>query len=104
MCVSAQISIAKVALGVFGVAVVVILIAVPMAIFLKGELLYINSSDPSNSVETAMHTRHHALSLTDCGPEIYSQSELHRAYKNVVLPLYYLLGFCALLKYKLLFY
>lgn len=39
-----QVSIAKVLLGVFGVAVVVILIAVPTAIFLKGESLLLSDS------------------------------------------------------------
>lgn len=39
-----QVSIAKVVLGVFGVAVVVILIAVPTAIFLNGESLLLNDS------------------------------------------------------------
>lgn len=35
-----QVSIAKVVLGVFGLAVVVTLIAVPTALFLKGESLH----------------------------------------------------------------
>lgn len=39
---SAQVSIGKVLLGVFGVAVVVILIAVPTAIYLKGESFLLN--------------------------------------------------------------
>ena len=39
-----QVSIAKVLLGVFGVAVVVILIAVPTAIYLQGEYLLLNDS------------------------------------------------------------
>lgn len=39
-----QVSIAKVLLGVFGVAVVVILIAVPTAVFLNGEYLLSNAA------------------------------------------------------------
>lgn len=43
-CPFEQVSIAKVLLGIFGAAVVVVLIAVPTAIFLNGESLLLNAS------------------------------------------------------------
>lgn len=74
---SAQVSVAKVILAVFGVAVVVILIAVPTAIFLNSEYwllsdlhVGINASSVVRRTvnprkEGTLRTRHYARSVLD---------------------------------------